>query len=86
MGTDIISINIFLQFIRWIPVSLDEAARLDGASSLRIYWPGHPAAAQAGRSRRSSSSRASAIYNDFYTPFLYMPSDNLGTIISTSLY
>ncbi len=37
MGTGIVSIYIFLQFIRGIPVSLDEAARLDGANSFTIY-------------------------------------------------
>lgn len=84
MGTDIIAIYIFLQFIRGIPVSLDEAARLDGASSLRIYWTVilpllRPAIATV------VIVKGVAVYNDFYTPFLYMPSDNLGTI-STSLF
>ncbi|CAM5628303.1 hypothetical protein STENM36S_04368 [Streptomyces tendae] len=37
MGTDIVAIYIFLQFIRGIPRSLDEAARLDGANSFTIY-------------------------------------------------
>ena len=37
MGTDIVSIYIFLQFIRSIPISLDEAARIDGAGHFRIY-------------------------------------------------
>src|SRR6185312_1325986 len=37
MGTDIVAIYIFMQFMRGIPVSLDEAARLDGASTFRIY-------------------------------------------------
>lgn len=84
MGTDIIAIYIFLQFIRGIPVSLDEAARLDGASSLRIYWTVilpllRPAIATV------VIVKGVAVYNDFYTPFLYMPSDNLGTV-STSLF
>lgn len=37
MGTDIVSIYIFLQFVRSIPVSLDESARLDGANAFTIY-------------------------------------------------
>ncbi|WNI32689.1 carbohydrate ABC transporter permease [Streptomyces sp. ITFR-6] len=84
MGTDIVSIYIFLQFIRSIPVSLDEAARLDGANSLTIYWRIivpllKPAIATV------VIVKGVAIYNDFYIPFLYMPSDGLGTI-STSLF
>ena len=84
MGTDIVSIYIFLQFIRSIPVSLDEAARLDGANSFTIYWRIilpllKPAIATV------VIIKGIAIYNDFYIPFLYMPDDNLG-IISTSLF
>src|SRR6218665_1970400 len=37
-GTDIISIYIFLQFMASIPVSLDEAAEIDGANVWTIYW------------------------------------------------
>lgn len=37
MGTDIVSIYVFLQFVRSIPISLDEAARLDGANAFTIY-------------------------------------------------
>jgi ABC-type glycerol-3-phosphate transport system permease component len=84
MGTDIISIIIFVQFIRGIPVSLDEAARIDGASTFRIYrsviFPLlKPAIATV------VIVKGVAVYNDFYTPFLYMPSKDLG-VISTSLF
>ncbi|MFJ7630844.1 carbohydrate ABC transporter permease [Streptomyces sp. NPDC097595] len=84
MGTDIVSIYIFLQFIRSIPVSLDEAARLDGANSFTIYRRVilpllKPAVATV------VIVKGVAVYNDFYIPFLYMPSDGLGTI-STSLF
>lgn len=83
-GTDIISIYIFLQFIRAIPVSLDESARIDGANSFTIYWKIilpllKPAIATV------VIIKGIFIYNDFYVPFLYMPSNNLGTI-STSLF
>ncbi|MFH9084100.1 carbohydrate ABC transporter permease [Streptomyces sp. NPDC017673] len=84
MGTDIVSIYIFLQFIRGIPVSLDEAARLDGANSLTIYWKIilpllKPAIATV------VIIKGITVYNDFYVPFLYMPSEDLGTI-STALF
>lgn len=83
-GTDIVSIYVFLQFMRSIPVSLDEAARIDGASAFRIYWTIimpllKPAIATV------VIIKGILVYNDFYYPFLYMPSDDLGTI-STSLF
>ncbi|MEU2061283.1 carbohydrate ABC transporter permease [Streptomyces sp. NPDC013455] len=84
MGTDIVSVYIFLQFIRGIPVSLDEAARLDGANSLTIYWRIilpllKPAIATV------VIIKGITVYNDFYIPFLYMPSEDLGTV-STALF
>ncbi|MEV7982215.1 carbohydrate ABC transporter permease [Streptomyces sp. NPDC086519] len=84
LGTDIVSIYIFLQFVRSIPVSLDESARLDGANAftiyLRIILPLlKPAIATV------VIVKGIAVYNDFYIPFLYMPSQNLG-VISTSLF
>lgn len=84
MGTDIVSIYIFLQFVRSIPVSLDEAARLDGANAFTVYrkiiFPLlKPAIATV------VIVKGIAVYNDFYIPFLYMPSQDLG-VISTSLF
>ncbi|MFD4689277.1 carbohydrate ABC transporter permease [Streptomyces sp. NPDC058463] len=83
-GTDIVAIYIFLQFIRSIPVSLDEAARIDGANSWTIYRKIilpmlRPAIATV------VIVKGIAIYNDFYVPFLYMPDPELGTI-STALF
>ena len=84
MGTDIVSIYIFLQFVRSIPTSLDEAARLDGANAFTIYrkiiFPLlKPATATV------VIVKGITTYNDFYIPFLYMPSEDLG-VISTSLF
>ncbi|MFF9485278.1 carbohydrate ABC transporter permease [Streptomyces sp. NPDC014676] len=84
MGTDIVSIYIFLQFIRSIPVSLDEAARLDGAGAFAIYRKVilpllKPAIATV------VIVKGINVYNDFYIPFLYLPSEDLG-VISTSLF
>ncbi|MEF9907223.1 carbohydrate ABC transporter permease [Streptomyces sp. P9-A2] len=84
MGTDIVSIYIFLQFIRSIPVSLDEAARLDGANAFTVYRKVilpllKPAIATV------VIVKGINVYNDFYIPFLYMPSEDLG-VISTSLF
>src|SRR5665647_3199855 len=84
MGTDIISIYIFIQFMRGIPKELDEAAFLDGANHWRIYrsviFPLlKPAIATV------IIIKGIAIYNEFYIPFLYMPSRNL-PVISTALF
>ncbi|GGH27969.1 carbohydrate ABC transporter permease [Paenibacillus segetis] len=84
LGTDIIAVYIFLQFLDTISESLDESAMLDGASYFTIY----------GRIILPLLAPAVVtviiikgvnVYNDFYTPFLYMPSENL-QVISTALY
>jgi multiple sugar transport system permease protein len=84
MGTDVVAIYIFLQFMASIPISLDEAAMIDGANRWTVYWRIilpllSPAIATA------VIIKGIAIYNEFYIPFLYMPSKELG-VISTSLY
>jgi ABC-type glycerol-3-phosphate transport system permease component len=73
-----------LQFIRSIPISLDESARLDGANAFTIYrkiiFPLlKPAIATV------VIIKGIFVYNDFVSPFLYMPDQNLGTV-STSLF
>ncbi|MBQ8193871.1 MAG: carbohydrate ABC transporter permease [Oscillospiraceae bacterium] len=84
IGTDIISITIFIQFLNNISVSLDESAILDGASYPRVYWSIilpmlRPAIATV------LVIKFVGIYNDFYTANLYMPSDRLA-VVSTALY
>ncbi|MGM7697933.1 carbohydrate ABC transporter permease [Microbacterium sp. A84] len=82
MGTDIIAIYLFIQFMQSIPISLDEAAMIDGANRWTIYWRIilpllKPAIATV------VIIKGIAVYNEFYTPFLYLPSQGL---ISTSLF
>lgn len=84
IGTDIISIYIFIQFLNNISTSLDESAIMDGASYFRIYRSIiipllQPAIATVLIIKMVS------IYNDFYTAQLYMPSENLA-VVSTALY
>ena len=84
LGTDIISIYIFIQFMRSIPRELDEAAVLDGANHLTIYRRIilpllKPAIATV------VIIKGIGIYNEFYIPFLYMKDKDLG-VISTSLF
>lgn len=82
MGTDIIAIYLFIQFMQSIPVSLDEAAMIDGANRWTIYWRVvlpllKPAIATV------VIIKGIAVYNEFYAPFLYLPSEGM---ISTSLF
>lgn len=84
IGTDIISIQIFVQFLNQIPVSLDESGIVDGASYPRIYFsiilPNlTPAIATV------LIIKFVSIYNDFYTPQLYMSKPEL-RVVSTALY
>ena len=84
LGTDVISLRIFLQFANNIPFDIDEAAMIDGASFFGVYWRVmlpllRPAIATV------LILKVISIYNDFYTPFLYMPDKSLGTV-STSLF
>ena len=82
IGTDIVSIYIFIQFMRGIPKALDEAALMEGASHLRIYRSIIlpllvPAIVTV------VIIKGVAIYNEFYIPFLYMPSSDLGVVATT---
>ncbi|EQC54988.1 sugar ABC transporter permease [Lactococcus cremoris subsp. cremoris TIFN6] len=84
IGTNVIALYIFLQFLQEIPYSLDESALLDGASYFRIF-----------RSIILPNLKAPivtmviisgvGVYNDFYNPYLYMPDPSL-QVISTALF
>ncbi len=72
IGTDIMQIYIFLQFINQVPKALDESARIDGANRLQIYYKIilpqlKPAIAT------TVILKLLGIYNDFFTPYMYMP-------------
>jgi multiple sugar transport system permease protein len=82
VGTDIVSIYIFIQFMNQISTSLDESAIIDGASYPRVYWNIilpmlQPAVATV------LVIKFIAVYNDFYTPNLYL---NRKRVVSTALY
>lgn len=84
VGTDIMAIYIFMQFINSISKDLDEAALMEGASYFRVFFTIiFPLLKPAIVTIIIISG--TAIYNDFYTAFLYMPSAELATI-STSLF
>lgn len=79
IGSDIVQIYIFLQFVKQIPMALDESARLDGASRVRIFYSiilpqMKPAIAT------TAILKILTIYNDFFTPYMYMPKSTLRTV------
>jgi multiple sugar transport system permease protein len=82
-GTDIITVYIFMQFLKHIPLAIDESAIIDGASYFRIFFSIImplliPAITTV------IILKFVAIYNDFYVPMLYMPRSDL-VVISTAL-
>lgn len=84
IGADVVMIYIFLQFMKGIPVELDEAAKIEGASYFYIYRKVilplvKPAIATV------IILRTVFIYNDFYFPLLYLPEKSQVTV-STALY
>lgn len=84
VGIDIMIIYILLQHVEQIPYSLDESALIDGASYFRIYWSIilpqlKPAIAT------SIIIKSLTIYNDLFTPYLYMPKSKLRTVTTTIL-
>lgn len=84
LGADVLMIYIYLQSLEKIPKELDRAAMLEGAGYFSIYrkiiFPMlKPATATI------CMIKTIAIYNDFYIPFLYMPSEKLRTV-STTLF
>ncbi|OCA86566.1 sugar ABC transporter permease [Bacillus sp. FJAT-27986] len=84
LGTDVIAVYVFLQYLNNIPVSLDEAAIMEGASYFQIYRKIILPLLKAPMITILIISGV-GIYNDFYNPFLYMPSPEL-KVISTALF
>ncbi len=84
MGTDIISIYIFLQFFENLPVSLDESAIMDGCTYFGVFFKIlfpllKPAIVT------SLVLKGVGVYNEYYMSNLYLQNENLKTI-STALY
>ena len=84
MGTDIISIYIFIQFMENISTSLDESAIIDGASYFTIYWKIilpllKPAIVT------SMILKGVSTYNEYYAASLYLQDKTLRTV-AVSLY
>lgn len=84
MGTDIISIYIFLQFFENLPTSLDESAIIDGCTYFGVFFKIllpllKPAI------MTTLVLKGVGVYNEYYAANLYLQSSELKTI-STALY
>lgn len=84
MGTDIISIYIFLQFFENLPLSLDESAIIDGCTYFGVFFKIlfpllKPAIVTA------LVLKGVSVYNEYYMSNLYLQAPELRTI-STALY
>lgn len=84
LGTDVIAAYVFMQYIDEISISLDESAYLDGANHFGIFWRIILPNLKAPIVTMLIISGV-GVYNDFYSPFLYMPDRNL-KVISTALF
>lgn len=84
MGTDVISIYIFIQFFENIPTSLDESAFMDGASYFTIFFKIlfpllKPAIVTC------MILKGVGVYNEYYSAQLYLQDKKLQTV-AMSLY
>ncbi|MDY2628970.1 MAG: carbohydrate ABC transporter permease [Lachnospiraceae bacterium] len=85
MGTDVISIYIFIQYFENLSVSLDESAILDGASYVTIYSKIllpllKPAIVT------SMILKGANTYNEYYCAQLYLQDKTRLCTVATSLY
>lgn len=85
MGTDVISIYVFIQFFENIPVSLDESAIIDGASYFTVFFKIlfpllKPAIITC------MILKGVATYNEYYMANLYLQDKSKLVVVSTSLY
>lgn len=85
MGTDVISIYIFIQFFENISISLDESAYMDGASYFTIYtrilFPLLKPAIIT-----SMVLKGVGTYNEYYMANLYLQDKSRLVTVATSLY
>jgi multiple sugar transport system permease protein len=85
LGTDVISIYIFLQFFVNLPVSLDESAIIDGCTYFGVYFKIlfpllQPAIVTC------MILKGVGTYNEYYMANLYLQDKNRLQVVATSLY
>ncbi|MHB9295110.1 carbohydrate ABC transporter permease [Pillotina sp. SPG140] len=85
LGTDVISIYIFLQFFENLPVSLDESAIIDGCTYFGVYFKIllpllQPAIVTC------MILKGVGTYNEYYMANLYLQDKTRLQVVATSLY
>ena len=85
LGTDVISIYIFLQFFENIPKSLDESAIVDGATYFGVFFKiilplSKPVIVT------TMILKGVSTYNEYYMANLYLQTKSRFQVVSTSLY
>jgi multiple sugar transport system permease protein len=85
LGTDVISIYIFLQFFVNLPVSLDESAIIDGCTYFGVFFKIlfpllQPAIVTC------MILKGVGTYNEYYMANLYLQDKNRLQVVATSLY
>jgi multiple sugar transport system permease protein len=85
LGTDVISIYIFLQFFENLPKSLDESAIIDGCTYFGVYFKIlfpllKPAIVTC------MILKGVGTYNEYYMANLYLQDKNRLQVVATSLY
>lgn len=85
LGTDVISIYIFLQFFENIPISLDESAIIDGATYFGVFFKillplSKPVIVT------TMILKGVSTYNEYYMANLYLQTKSKFQVVSTSLY
>lgn len=79
IASDLMQLYIYRQFISTLPVSLDEAALIDGCSYFKLFRKIiFPLLAPA--TATVCIIKAINIINDMYIPYLYMPKNKLRTL------
>lgn len=79
IASDLMQLYIYRQFLSGIPVTLDEAALLDGCSYFKLFRKIiFPLLAPA--TATVCIIKAINIINDMYVPYLYMPKNKLRTL------
>ena len=85
LGTDVISIYIFLQYFDNLPKTLDEAAILDGCTYIGVFFKIllpllKPAIVT------SAILKGVSTYNEYYMASLYLQDKKAFPVVSTSLF
>lgn len=85
MGTDVISIYIFIQFFENISISLDESAIMDGCTYFGVFFRIllpllKPAIVTV------MILKGVGVYNEYYTANLYLQDKNTLVTVATSLF